>query len=254
MAETTGLMPSRSKCGAVPRVVDPGDDPVDVVLLLRDLADQDVVLVVAGDGDHHLGPADAGPIEDPEFGCVAVLDVVLEFLLDQPGSGLREFSISVTSWPCPRSSRVRLTPTLPAPTTIRYMAQPPPPAAWRSSVLEHVDRDPGRADRPQALGAVPLGPQRIEDPGDHRLDLVTPLGDLRDHDVGVVAVGGGDEGVGLVDSGRFERIDLQCGADGEHATGDLPAAFQPDFEPGVGLGVLVEHGNGVAVIEHRAGQ
>ena len=36
---------------AVARVVDPGDDPLAEVLLLRELADEEVVLVVAGDGD-----------------------------------------------------------------------------------------------------------------------------------------------------------------------------------------------------------
>ena len=49
---------------------------------LRDLADQDVVLVVAGDGDHELGALDARALQDPELGGVAVLGDVLELLLD----------------------------------------------------------------------------------------------------------------------------------------------------------------------------
>ena len=49
---------------------------------LRDLADQHVVLVVAGDRDHHVGALDPGPLQHPELGGVAVGDVVLELLLD----------------------------------------------------------------------------------------------------------------------------------------------------------------------------
>ena len=67
---------------AVPRVVDAGDDPLAEVLLLRELADEEVVLVVAGDGDRQVGAVDARALEDPELGRVAVLDGVLELLLD----------------------------------------------------------------------------------------------------------------------------------------------------------------------------
>ena len=52
------------------------------VLLLGDLADEHVVLVVAGDRDHEVGALDAGALEDPQLGRVAVLDGVLELLLD----------------------------------------------------------------------------------------------------------------------------------------------------------------------------
>ena len=68
---------------AVARVVDAGDDPVDRVLLARHLADQHVVLVVAGDRDHHVGTLDSGSLEHPQLGGVAVDDVVLELLLDR---------------------------------------------------------------------------------------------------------------------------------------------------------------------------
>ena len=43
----------------VPRVVDAGDDPLAEVLLLGDLADQQVVLVVAGDRHDEVGALDA---------------------------------------------------------------------------------------------------------------------------------------------------------------------------------------------------
>src|SRR5436305_10914323 len=68
----------------VPRVVDARDDPLDAVLLLRHLRDQDVVLVVAGDGDHQVRALNPGALEHPELGRVAVLDRVLELLLDHP--------------------------------------------------------------------------------------------------------------------------------------------------------------------------
>ena len=78
-----GLDPEQVEVGLVARVVDPGDDPLDHVLLFGDLADQHVVLVVAGHRDHHVGALDAGPLEHPELGGVAVGDVVLELLLDR---------------------------------------------------------------------------------------------------------------------------------------------------------------------------
>ena len=77
-----GLDPEQVEVAAVARVVDAGDDLVDQVLLARHLADQDVVLVVAGHRDHHVGALDPGPLEHPELGGVTVGDVVLELLLD----------------------------------------------------------------------------------------------------------------------------------------------------------------------------
>src|SRR5262249_35676947 len=63
-------------------VVDARDDPRAEVLLLGDLADEEVVLVVAGDRDGEVGAVDARALEDPQLGRVAVLDRVLELLLD----------------------------------------------------------------------------------------------------------------------------------------------------------------------------
>src|SRR6185295_8765478 len=56
--------------------------PLAEVLLLGDLADQQVVLVVAGDGHDEVGALDARALEHPQLGGVAVLDGVLELLLD----------------------------------------------------------------------------------------------------------------------------------------------------------------------------
>ena len=78
------LDPEQLEVLEIARVVDAGDDPLDAVLLLGDLADQDVVLVVAGHGDHQVGSLDPGSLEHPQLGRVAVLDGVLELLLDDP--------------------------------------------------------------------------------------------------------------------------------------------------------------------------
>ena len=45
-----------------------------------------------------------------------------------------------------------------------------------------------------------------------RGDVEAPLRDLGDHEVRVVAVGRGDEGVGAVDAGLEQRVDLERGA------------------------------------------
>ena len=78
------LDPEQLEMLKVAWVVHTGDDPLAAVFLLGDLADEDVVLVVPGHGDHEIGALDPGAFEDPQLGRVAVLDRVLEFLLDDP--------------------------------------------------------------------------------------------------------------------------------------------------------------------------
>src|SRR5918995_5452476 len=75
------LHPQQLEVGAVPRVINPRDDPVHQVLLLRHLADQHVVLVVAGHRDHHVGARDPSPLQHPQLRGVPVLHAVLELLL-----------------------------------------------------------------------------------------------------------------------------------------------------------------------------
>ena len=68
----------------VARIVHARDHLRRAVLLLRELADDEVVLVVAGDGEHEVGRAlDPGALEDEELGRVAALDDVLELLLER---------------------------------------------------------------------------------------------------------------------------------------------------------------------------
>ena len=56
----------------VARVVDARDRLLDAVALLGDLGDDEVVLVVAGDGEHEVGrPGDPGALEDGDLRRVA---------------------------------------------------------------------------------------------------------------------------------------------------------------------------------------
>src|SRR6188472_4373404 len=101
------------------------------------------------------------------------------------------------------SSRARFQPTLPAPTIRTYMASAGDPfeadlPAHRR--LEQLDRGLRGTDRLEALLGVPARPGRVEDPHDHAVDVEAALGDLRDHEVGVVAVGRGHERVRLLDA------------------------------------------------------
>ena len=56
-----------------------------------------------------------------------------------------------------------------------------------------------------------------------------------------------------LDPGGDQRVDLEAGADRELAAEVLPALVEPDLEPGVRLGVLVEAGDLVALAQHRPG-
>ena len=67
----------------VARIVHPGDDLRDAIALARELADDQVVLVVAGRGQDEVGrPADPGQLEHVQLGRVAELHLVLELLLE----------------------------------------------------------------------------------------------------------------------------------------------------------------------------
>ncbi len=84
VAQMVGEMPSRSKCawlrGSLTRAITFGH----AVLLAGDLADDHVVLVVAGEREDDVGrTCDAGPLEHEELGRVAALHLVLELLLER---------------------------------------------------------------------------------------------------------------------------------------------------------------------------
>src|ERR1700754_336560 len=79
---------------------------------------------------------------------------------------------------------------------------------------DEVDGVLRRTDRVQALLGVPGGARGVCDAHDDPRDVEAPLGDLGDDQVRVVAAGGGDEDVRLLDAGLQQRVDLQRGADG----------------------------------------
>src|SRR5262245_15924313 len=119
-------------------------------------------------------------------------------------------------------------------------------------LLQHLDRDAGWADRVDALLLVPLRAERIEDPRDHGRHVDPALRDLGDDDVGVVAVRGGDEGIGSLDPGSEQCVLLQPGPDRELTARVLPGAVEIDLEPRVRLGVLIETRHLMPLAEHRS--
>ncbi len=75
--------PEQVEVHLVARIVDAGDHLRDAVLLAGELADDDVVLVVARDRDDDAGrPLDACALEDEQLRRVAVDDDVLELVLE----------------------------------------------------------------------------------------------------------------------------------------------------------------------------
>src|SRR5215210_89093 len=103
--------------------------------------------------------------------------------------------MSVTSWSLAMSSRARFHPTLPPPAMMTYTA-----LDLSQRLLEHQDGVARRADRADALPGVPLGAGGVHHTAQDAGDLELAHGDLGDREVGVVAVGGGDEDVGVLDA------------------------------------------------------
>ena len=102
----------------------------------------------------------------------------------------------------------------------------------------------------EALLGVPARAGRIEHSHDHAVDVEASPCDLRDHEVGVVAVGRGHEGVRPLDSGSKQGVDLERGALGELTSALLPAVGLAAVEQRDRLRILVEHGNLVALVKH----
>ena len=97
VAHTDGRDAEQVEELVVARVVDARDHALDAVALARDLAHDDVVLVVAGHRHDELGALDAAALEHHELGRVAVLGDVLELLLEQAVAVRRDCSMTVTS-------------------------------------------------------------------------------------------------------------------------------------------------------------
>ena len=88
------------------RVVDPRDRPRHVEVVLGHLADDEVVLVVAGYRGHHVGPIAAGLAEVLALAAVVGDDDRADLVGDLAARA-RSFSIRATSWPASISSLAR---------------------------------------------------------------------------------------------------------------------------------------------------
>src|SRR3954467_6751461 len=156
----------------------------------------------------------------------------------------RSLSMTVTSWRLVMSSRARFQPTLPAPAMTTYMG-----LHLLERALEHLDRVARRADRVQALFGVPLRARGIHHTHDDTRHLVVLRRDLADRQVRVVAVGRGDEHVGLLDAGLAEGVDLEPVPEREPPARVLPRRVHAGVEALVRQRVLVEHRDLVALGE-----
>ena len=110
--------------------------------------------------------------------------------------------------------------------------------AGASSYVEHgldqrADGPRGRTDRAQAERVVERRAAGVEHAHDDVRDAEALLGDLRDDEVRVVAVGGDDDGVGVLDPGLAQHV-------GVHAVPDDEAARPVLAEPLERLLLLVD--------------
>ncbi len=245
-----GEIPSRSKCDWLRGIVDAGDDLRHAVLLARDLADDHVVLVVAGEREHDVGRArDPRPLEDEELGRVAALHLVLELVLErleavaplldqrhlvpEPEERARDVradlaaagddDVHQTGLRC-RLARLRR----------RDRARP-------RGVHQAVDGDARRAHGVEAALRVELRARRVEHAHDDAAHVEALLRDLADDDVRVVAVGGDDDGVGVLDAGLAQEV-------GVHAVPDDERAGPALAEPRERVLVLVDDGHVPALL------
>ena len=234
----------------VPRVVDAGDDPLAEVLLLGDLADQQVVLVVAGDRHDEVRALDAGALEHPQLGGVAVLDGVLELLLDRqvaPAVLLEDGDLVALLDELPRQVPADLAGA--GDDHVQTGHQASASAACSSCSIAicvgQIVCSPCSAYQAARRGSS----TRAID----ARDAEPALGDLRHHEVGVVPVRGGDEDVRLVDPRFDQRVELERRADREATAGLLPRLAELDVEPLVRQRILIEHGHRVPGTQRRGG-
>ena len=92
-----------------------------------------------------------------------------------------------------------------------------------ASISARIARD-GRADRAHAQRVVERRAARIEHAHDDVRDAEALLRDLRDDEVRVVAVGGDDDGVGVLHAGLAQHLGVHAVADDEAAR---PVLAQP---------------------------
>ena len=204
----------------VPGVVDARDHLRDPVALLGDLRDDDVVLVVPGDGEHDLRrPRDPGPLEDVDLGRVAEQrhrpELGLE-LLEPVASLLDERHL--VPHPQERAGHVRSDLASPCDDRV-HVVLPARPDGARLARANDLDQGPDRrlcrAHGPQPALSVERSTFRIEDAHDDARRRVATLDDLPNDDVRVVAVGRDHDRIGARDTRSLENLDVHRVADDE---------------------------------------
>src|SRR5262249_5688836 len=102
--------------------------------------------------------------------------------------------------------RARLEPTLPPPAIRTYMRLAERALVRADGRGDGLDRARGRAHDVEPARGVEVGARRVEHADDDRRHVEELLCDLSDHDVRVVAVGGDDDGVGVLDPGGPQKL------------------------------------------------
>ena len=125
VAHTDGRDPEQVEELVVAGIVDARDHALDAVALARDLAHDDVVLVVAGHGHDQLGALDAAALEHHAARSRRRAGRRARAPPRAGGSASADCSITVTSWRICSSSCARLRPTLPPPAMRMYIRSPP---------------------------------------------------------------------------------------------------------------------------------
>src|SRR5919198_53858 len=215
----------------VARVVHARDRLRHAVALLGDLTDDQVVLVVSGQGDDEVGrAADAGALEHVELGRVALLDLVLELSLElrEPVRALLDQRHLVThADEAARDVGAGLAATCDEGVHLRRRfgrLAHPRHLAGADGLGEGLDRRLRGADSAQAELLVEVGARRVEHADDHALDVEALLRHLADDEVRVVAVRRHDDRVRLLDPRLAQDVDVHAVADDEAA---VPVAPEP---------------------------
>ena len=204
VAQIVGEIPSRSKCawfrGSFTRAITFGTP----YFSFASCADDHVVLVVAGEREQDVGrPRDPGALEHEELGRVAALHLMLELVLEalEPVAALLDQRHLVAE-AHERAGDVRADLAAARDDDVHQAVTfAPGMLAGAHRLDQRVDRRLRRADGAEPPRRVEVRARGIEDADDDAVDAEALLGDLADDDVRVVAVGGDDDGVGLLDAG-----------------------------------------------------
>ena len=171
-------------------------------------------------------PLDPGALEHEELGRVAVDDDVLELVLEplEPVTALLDQCHLVTgAQQAPREVGADLSAACDQ--DVHRQARAGCGTAQRraASVSASIAFEVGQTVR-MPCSRVELGARRVEQPDDDALDPEPLLDDLADDDVRVVAVGGDDDRVGVLDSRAAQDRRVHAVADDEAA---VPALAEP---------------------------